>query len=76
MVQVQVHLPDVVVLHVAQFQVDQHEAAQDAVVENQVHPVVAVVDGDPMLPAHEGEALAQFQQNGLQGAAPGPWPGC
>ena len=64
--EVEVHLADVVVLHVAQLQVDEHKAAQDAVVEDQIDLVMAVVDRHPVLPANEGEALAEFQKKGLE----------
>ena len=62
---VHVHLADVVVLHVVDLEVDQHKAAQDAVVKNQVHLVVCVVQRDAVLPPDEGEALAQLQQKWL-----------
>jgi hypothetical protein len=63
---VHVHLSNVVVLNLVDFQVDQHEAAQDAVVKNQVHFVMRVADRDPVLPANEGEAFAQLEQELLQ----------
>ena len=64
-VEVHVHLADVLVLHFAGFQVEQHEAAQYAVVEHQIHAVVAVVERDAKLPPHEREALAEFEQKFL-----------
>lgn len=64
--EVQVHLPDVVVLHVVHFQVNENEAAEDAVVEDEVDPVVGVVQGDAVLSTDEGEAFAQFQKKGLE----------
>ena len=37
---------DVVVLDIIDFQIDQDEAAEDGVVENEIDPVVGVVEGD------------------------------
>jgi hypothetical protein len=50
----------------AELEVDQDEAAQDAVVEDEIDAVVAVVDGDPLLAPDEGETFAQLQQEGLE----------
>lgn len=52
--------------HLAQLEVDQHEAAQDAVIENQVDLVMGVVDRHPILPADKREPLAKLQQEGLE----------
>ena len=38
--EIEIHLADVVVLHLTQLQVDEHEAAQDAVIKDQIHPVI------------------------------------
>jgi hypothetical protein len=46
-------MPDLVDL-----EVNEYEAAQDAVVEDQVNLVVGVIDCYAVLPADEGEALA------------------
>ena len=57
---------NVVVLDFIDLQINEHEAAQDAVIENEVDAVVGVVERDAVLPADEGEALAQFQQKRLK----------
>ena len=58
--EVEIHLADVVVLHVVHFQINENEAAEDAVVEDEINPVVGVVQGDAVLPPDEGEAFAQL----------------
>ena len=55
---VEVHLADVLMLHILQFQINEHETTQDAVVEHQVHPIVGVVDRNAVLAADKSEALA------------------
>jgi len=64
--EIHIHLADVVVLNLVDFEVDEDEAAEDAVVEDEVHPVVGVVEGDAILSANESEAFAQLQQEGLE----------
>ena len=48
------------------FQIDQDEAAQDAVVKDEIHPIMGVIEGDAVLPANESEAFAKFEQKGLE----------
>lgn len=59
--EVHIHLPDVVMLHVVQLQVDQHEATQDAVIEDEIDVIVRVVERDSVLPADERESFAELQ---------------
>src|ERR1017187_4647153 len=49
----------------AEFQIDQDVAAQQAVVENQVHEEVVFVEGEAPLARLEEEAFAHFQQETL-----------
>jgi hypothetical protein len=49
----------------AEFQIDQYVAAQQAVVENQVHEEVVFVEGEAPLACLEEEAFAHFQQEAL-----------
>lgn len=65
-VEVEVHLAGVAVLEGADFQVEQDVAAEEAVVEDEVHVVVPVADGDAFLPGLEAEAHAEFEQEGLE----------
>lgn len=64
--EIHVHLADVVVLDVVHLEVDEDEAAQDAVVEYEIDAVVGVVEGDAVLAADEGEAFAKLQEEGLE----------
>ncbi|CKT02051.1 Uncharacterised protein [Mycobacterium tuberculosis] len=50
----------------ANLEVDQHVALEHGVIENQVDVEVVAIDRDSLLPRHEREALAQFEQEGLQ----------
>src|ERR1017187_9118894 len=49
----------------AEFQIDQDIAAQQAIVENQVHEEVVFVEGEAPLPRLEEKAFAHFQQETL-----------
>ena len=60
------HLADVGVAELPQFEVDDHQAAQTTVEEQEVDPVPLVADSQTPLPADEGEVLAQLQQERLQ----------
>ena len=64
--QVEVHLAGVFGLELPFLQVDHDEAAQLQVVEQEVDVEVAVADFQVKLPADEGEALAEFQQEALK----------
>ena len=55
-VQVEVHLAGAAVRKAADFQVDDHEASQGPVKEQQVHAVPLVPYAQPPLPAHEAES--------------------
>ena len=63
---VHVHLPDVLVLHGVLLQVDEDEALEDAVVEDEINPVMDVVHRDWILAPDECEALAEFEQKRLE----------
>jgi hypothetical protein len=63
---VEVHLADVVMLHLVHFEVDVDEAAEDAVVEDEVHPVMGVIERDAPLPVDEGKALAGRPVSGVR----------
>jgi hypothetical protein len=53
-------------------EVDQDEAAGQAVVEHQVDEEVLAVERDPLLAGHEGEPLAQLQEELLEAGDQGP----
>src|ERR1035437_4455998 len=64
-VDVHLHLPEVLMGDLADFQIEQDVAAQQAVVENQIHEEMVFVEGEPLLARPEEEALAHFQQETL-----------
>lgn len=53
-------------LDIGDFQINQNEAAEDAMVKDEIDPVMGVIEGDAVLPADEGEAFAKFEQKGLE----------
>lgn len=59
------NLSGVAVTERADFQIEQHVAAQAAVVENEIDAVVLVADGDAKLPRLETEAGAEFEKETL-----------
>lgn len=61
-VAVHMHLPHIGMSKAAQLQVDNDQASQFAMEEQQIHPILSLVDAQPALPPDEGEAFAQFQQ--------------
>ncbi len=65
-VQVEVHLPRIAWLEGPGFQVDDDEAAELQMVEEQVDVEVFITDFDPELPADEGEAFAEFEKELFQ----------
>ena len=50
----------------ADLQVDRHEPAQPAVVEEQIEVIILVVHRDPLLPGDEGEIAPHLQDERLQ----------
>ena len=46
----------------ANFQVDEHIAAQQAVVEHQIDKKMVFLEGEPLLPCLEKKAFSEFQQ--------------
>ena len=64
--QIEVHLAGILGLELAFLQVDDDEAAQPQMVEQQVDVEVVVADVEMDLPADEGEPLPQFEQEAFQ----------
>ena len=64
--QVELHLALVGSIEAAQLQLQGHQAAQAAVIEEQVEVEVLVADGHALLASDEGEVRAQLQQEPLQ----------
>ena len=65
-VAVEVQLAGVLGFELALLQVDDDERPQPQVVEEQVYVEILVADVEAVLPADEGEALAEFEQELLQ----------
>lgn len=65
-VAVHMHLPHIGMGQATQLQVDDDQAAQLAMEEQQIDPIPGLVDTQPALPPDEGEAFPQFQQEVFQ----------
>ena len=65
-VEVEVHLAGVGVRELAELEVDDDQAAQAPVEEEQVDPVPLVADAQAPLPADEGEVAAELEQERLE----------
>ena len=65
-VEVEVHLAGIFGFERANFQIDDDEAAKLEVVEKEVDVGIIVTDVHLNLPAHEGEAAAEFDEEILQ----------
>jgi hypothetical protein len=65
-VDVHLQLPEVLVRQLPDLEVQQDERASDPVVKHQVDEEMPAFERDPLLAAHEGEALAQFEQKLLE----------
>ena len=65
-VDVHLHLTQILMGQLAALQVDQDIAAQQPIVEDEVHEEVAVVEREPFLTGLEQEAFAQFEQEVLE----------
>ena len=63
---VHVHLADILMRYLCRLQVDEAEAFEDIVVEDEVDVVVLLFGMDMLLASDEGKALAEFHQELLQ----------
>jgi len=61
-VDVHLHLAEVAVTKLADFEVDQHIAAEQTVVEDQIDEEMLLVEGEALLPGFKQETFTQFQQ--------------
>ncbi len=60
------HLAHIRVGQAAEFQIDDDQAAQPAMKQQQIHAIPGLVDAQSTLPSHEGEAFPKFQQETCQ----------
>ena len=61
-IQIQVHLPDIGMAEPAQLQIENNQAAQAAMEEEQVHAIPFVVNTQPALATDKGEVIAEFER--------------
>ena len=61
-----VHLADVLVGELADFQIDEDEAFQEVVIEDEIDEEFVILEDDPLLPGDEGEAASHFEKEGLE----------
>ena len=61
-----VHLADVLVGELADFEVDEDEAFQEVVVEDEVHEEFIILEDDALLAGDEGESASHFEKEGLE----------
>ena len=61
-VHVHLHLPQILMAELVELEVDEHIAAQQAVVEDEIDEEVVLVEGEALLAGLEEKALAQFEQ--------------
>ena len=65
-VEIKMHLAGVGVSKLADLQVNDHQAPQSAVKEEQIHAIPLVTDAQALLPADKTKIIAQFQEEALQ----------
>ena len=65
-VDIHLHLPEVLVGQLPDLEVQEDEGPGEPVVEHQIDEEMLAVERDPLLAGHEGKPLAQFQEERLQ----------
>ena len=65
-VHVHLHLAQILMLELANLEVDEHEAAQQTVEEHEVNKVVLLIEGKADLPTHKGKAAPHLEKELLQ----------
>src|SRR5207253_5274980 len=63
---VKIHLPDVAVCQLADFQINQHKTFEQIVVKHQVNVKMIAVNRHSLLSPDKREAASEFEQEGLQ----------
>ncbi len=64
-VDVHLHLAEVLVGQLADLEIDEHIGMQEPVVEHKVYEEVFLIKGEPLLPRLKEEAFAEFKQKVL-----------
>ena len=65
-VHIHLHLAEVLMRELVELEVDDDVAAEEAVVEDEVHEVVVLVEGEALLAGLEEEAFAEFEEEVLE----------
>ena len=65
-VDVELELAEILVGELADFEVDEDVALEDGVVEDEVDVEVVAFEGEALLAGEEGEAVAEFEEEGLE----------
>lgn len=63
---VHVHLPDIRMIQLGQFEIDDYETAQSSMEEEQIYTKPTVSDAQSPLPPYEREVAAQLKQEVLE----------
>lgn len=63
---IHIHLPYIFIASFGSFQIYQHKAFQDPVIENHIHVVMTITERNAILSADKREAFTQFQQKMLK----------
>jgi hypothetical protein len=63
---IHVHLADVLIGEFTGLEIEDDAALEEVIVEDEIDVEVLGIGADALLASDEGEALAQFQQEGLQ----------
>ena len=61
-VDVHLHLPEVLMRELSNLEVDEHVGSQQTVIEDKIDEEVLFVEGEPLLPGLKEKALPQFEQ--------------
>jgi hypothetical protein len=64
-IHVHLHLPQILMRELSELEIDEHEAAKEAVVEDHVHVEVVSIEREALLPGNEAEALPQLEKERL-----------
>src|SRR5215813_7074728 len=64
-VHIHLHLAEILMVELVELEVDEHIAAQKAVVKDKVHEEVVFVEGKALLTGLEEEAFTKFEQKVL-----------
>ena len=70
-VHIHLHLAEVLMRELVELEINDDVAAEEAVVEDEVHEVVVLIEGEALLPGLEEEAFAKLQEEVLEASDDG-----